>query len=208
MGPEQEGNAHEQRNYWKRVRQHEYFIWPVLAGPEDWVTLVMRLGGSDNSDTPDTVTHFAVVDPSCGSTAQQRVERVMQRVQELFAHGNIAFEPGALRYIWVPPQSEDSAWESGIRAFQLVRQLLQRITDSVCTASFDADHFFDTPTSGWLNVDFIRHEMIGMVQEHCNSTLDYACRYALEPILEIRQKEGGVFPPSCLAPIDDEKIIW
>lgn len=243
--PGQQAGHEEQHSYWRKIRQREYFFWPVLADQRGWLTIIMRLESSCRSKEFDTVAAFAIVDSCSDPAAQRRITRVEQRIRELFACGNITFKSDAARKIWVPPQPEDSAWESGIRSFQLIRQLFQRITDNFCTHTPPSDdHLFNVPTSGWLNVDFIRHEMIGsnahplrvvlipgsrgvlfslggsdfgttilasltsvveVVQEQCNSALDFACRYALEPILEIRLQEEGTFPPNCLAPIDDRK---
>ncbi|KAI1841133.1 hypothetical protein JX266_012668 [Neoarthrinium moseri] len=164
----------------------------------------MHLAKSAGSDDYDTVTEFAIVDSSRHPDSTARIQHAESRLRLIFGLGDIHFKSNARRQIWVPPQDEGKPWESGIRCFQLIRQLLFRVTDLFCTQTpFDGDQFFATAISGWINVDFIRHEMIGMLQERCNAVLDYSCRYALEPIQDLRltAELEGIFPPNSLAPI-------
>ncbi|KAK8006802.1 alpha/beta-hydrolase [Apiospora arundinis] len=82
-----------------------------------------------------------------------------------------------------PPLSSSSRWESGVRCFQLTRELLRRVTDYTCpgTAGYEDERFFEG-TSGWVDADAVRHEMVGMALQRCNAALGYACRYYLAPI--------------------------
>ncbi|ETS88264.1 hypothetical protein PFICI_02092 [Pestalotiopsis fici W106-1] len=195
------------KDFWESVRQKEFIFWPVQSDAGVWSTLVLHLCISDEGIDYDTVTDFAVVDASRSAEGQERVSRVASRVGQLFGCGDVNWRSARQHEIWVPPQLED--WEAGIRCFELIRQLLCRVTDGFCNdRAFDWDRDFGPPTSGWLNVDFIRHEMIGMAQERCNTILNYSCRYALEPILEIRLEEDINLPPGCLAPIDDVKHAY
>lgn len=74
-------------------------------------------------------------------------------------------------------------WESGVRCFQLTRELLRRVTGYACpgAAGYDDERFFEG-TSGWVDADAVRHEMVGMALQRCNAALGYACRYYLAPI--------------------------
>ncbi|KAH8197619.1 hypothetical protein TruAng_008203 [Truncatella angustata] len=191
--------------FWQKVRQKEYLFWPVYTGPIHWATIVMRLENSGKSAEFDVVTNYAVVDAERDSD----INRVLSRVRDLFNRAGITFKPDTERHIWVPPQVTGSTWESGLRSFQLIRQLIYRVTDDFCSgSSFSDARFFDTPTNGWLNVDFVRHEMIGLALERCNDILGYSCRYALEPIQNIRLEGRGNCSPDCLEPQNDGKLAY
>ncbi|KAF3005380.1 hypothetical protein E8E14_007842 [Neopestalotiopsis sp. 37M] len=190
------------RGLWGRIRQKEFVFWPVQTDAGIWSTIILHLGISEHGVDFDKVAEFAVVDASHGPEAQIRITCVVSRLRQFFCGGDVDWRPARQHEIWVPPQLEE--WESGIRCFELIRQLLRRVTDVSCSnQSFDWDRDFSPPTSGWLNVDFIRHEMMGMALERCNTILNYSCRYALEPILEVRLEEDINLSPDCLAPLND-----
>ncbi|KAK6217731.1 putative NRPS-like protein biosynthetic cluster [Pestalotiopsis sp. IQ-011] len=181
--------------FWEHVRQKEFVLWPVQSDAGIWSTIILHLGMSKDADF-DTVTDFAVVDAS----SAEKEARVVSRLGQLLDSGDMDFHLAQQQHIWVPPQADEDSWESGIRCFELIRQLVSRLTDGFCNnQSFEWDQAFGPPTRGWLNVDFIRHEMMGMALERCNTILNYSCRYALEPIMDIRLEDGINLAPDCLA---------
>lgn len=182
--------------FWEHMRQKEFVLWPVQSDAGIWSTIILHLGMSKDADF-DTVTDCAVVDAS----SAEREARVVSRLGQLLDSGDMDFHSAKQHHIWVPPQADEDSWESGIRCFELIRQLVSRLTDGFCNnQSFEWDQAFGPPTRGWLNVDFIRHEMMGMALERCNTILNYSCRYALEPIMDIRLEDGINLAPNCLAP--------
>jgi hypothetical protein len=210
--PDHEAEPQRRRLLFEAIREREYVFWSINSeGDGDrWVTLIMHIEKSKYSNCFDRVSDFAIVDASRDPAAGVRVARVEARVRHIFALGDITFNESALRRIWVPPQEEDKGWESGLRSFQLVKQLLFRITDTHCKQlEYDDDHFFEA-TSGWLNVDFLRHEMIGLAAERCNDAVGWSCRYALEPIAGISDPDRSTdqFEAKCLQPVDDDKDAY
>ncbi|KAK6070868.1 hypothetical protein SCUP234_09957 [Seiridium cupressi] len=195
------------REFWHKIRQKEYVFWPIYTSTGYWSTVIVHLERSDLAGEFDTVTDFALVDASRHRANIMQSQRASARVRQLLGSGGMELKSSAERQIWVPVQGD--TWESGIRSFQLIRQLVLRVTDNVCNGlCFQDSHFFSTPTSGWLDVDFVRHEMIGMILERCNHILDYSCRYALEPIQDIRLEGKGQSSPDCLAPRDNGKMAY
>ncbi|KAK8109252.1 hypothetical protein PG984_015053 [Apiospora sp. TS-2023a] len=141
--------------------------------------------------------------------SRERVRRVTKRLVQIFKAGGIEINPSnTQRQIWVAPstvlppaaaalpldgdgddgdganqQRSSPRWESGVRCFQLVRELLGRATSYACPGApgFEDERFFE-PGAGWVDVDAVRHEMVGMALQRCNAALGYACRYYLAPI--------------------------
>lgn len=83
-------------------------------------------------------------------------------------------------------------WESGVRCFQLARELLGRVAAYACPGApgFEDERFFG-PGAGWVDADAVRHEMVGMALQRCNAALGYACRYYLAPIDTLVLVGGG-----------------
>ncbi|KAI0596801.1 hypothetical protein F4775DRAFT_562813 [Biscogniauxia sp. FL1348] len=163
------------------------------------------------------VEDWSVVDPVRSNEGTQREGRIKKRIQRLFAIEGLTFDRDSYRekktakgkwpLPWVPPQTD--SWSSGLRSFALIRQLLQRIVDFHCTESGYNGSFFEEPTSGWLNVDQIRHEMMGYCAMNCIEDMDYNARIAIEVINAINSIEGiSSFPANRLMPYNRDKSAW
>ncbi|KAK7937215.1 uncharacterized protein PG986_014083 [Apiospora aurea] len=179
-------------------------------------------------------------DGSSGVSAEskERVQRVTERLVKIFEVGGIEIVPAKMRReIWVAPSTvlppavpppaaaapglsgvniqqppSSPHWESGVRCFHLVRELLQRATAYACpgAAEYEDERFFEAG-SGWVDVDAVRHEMVGMALQQCNAALGYACRYYLAPIDTLLlvgdgdgdgdvEDEGRIVQPDALRP--------
>ncbi|KAI1491287.1 hypothetical protein F5X96DRAFT_632348 [Biscogniauxia mediterranea] len=223
--------------FWNTIKKSEFFLWPIEAEPGHFVTAIFHLqkGMTDDPDFDPTlkhgpkkplkvqsneytiVEHWSVVDPVRSNEGTQRENRVKKRIQRLFAIEGLTFRQHSYReqktakgrwaLPWVPPQTD--SWSSGLRSFALVRQLLERIVDLYCTELGYNDSFFQKPTSGWINVDQIRHEMMGYCAMNCIEDMNYNARIAIEAINEINSIEGiASFPANRLMPYNRDKSAW
>ncbi|KAK8013250.1 hypothetical protein PG991_009521 [Apiospora marii] len=189
-------------DFFRPIRHHgEYVFWPVDAGGHQWLLCVLHLKRSWSKGPYEKVTDFAVVDPewsrdgsgdvnSVSAQSRARVRRVTGRLVRIFRVGGIAIDaPNTQRRIWVAPstvppqqfngdgdgtnqQQSSPRWESGVRCFQLVRELLGRVTGYACPGApgYEDERFFE-PGAGWVDADAVRHEMVGMALQRCNAAL-------------------------------------
>ncbi|KAI5923571.1 hypothetical protein F4810DRAFT_720149 [Camillea tinctor] len=229
------------RTFWNAVKSSEYFIWPIQAEIGRYVTAIFHLRkglvNDPNFDPDDSeasndgakdvpqvmsdeyfiIDAWSVVDAVRSNEAIQRVNRVRNRLQQLFKPEGIVFRPGSYQkhktaterwsLPWVPPQTDD--WSSGLRSFALIRQILQRIIDFYCTETAHNNSLFNEPTSGWLNVDQVRHEMMGYCAMNCIEDMDYNARIAIEAIDEINSIAGiRRIAARRLAPNNNNKSAW
>ncbi|KAI1748430.1 hypothetical protein F4782DRAFT_357697 [Xylaria castorea] len=227
------------QDFWDDFRTSEYVLWPIEVANGYFVTAIfhMQKGLVDdpnfdpdddlNADIPQVqnplfniVGGWSVVDPQRGATAQRRVTRVKDRIERIFAAEGIAFAPLSYKdqlvgederrsVPWVPPLSAGDDWSSGIRSFALVRQLIQRVLDFYCTEIGYQESFFVEPTCGWLNVDQVRHEMMGVCAMNALEDMDWNARLAIECIEEIN-REGviGPFKTDLLEPDNTDKHAY
>lgn len=167
----------------------------------DFAVVDPEWSSSDGSGSADSVS----------VQSRERVSRVMERLVKVFKAGGIEINTrNTQQHIWCAPSSvlppaaaaqapqvngdggdganepqwsSSPRWESGVRCFQLVRELLGRATGYACPGmpGYDDERFFK-PAAGWVDVDAVRHEMVGMALQRCNAALGYACRYYLAPI--------------------------
>ncbi|KAI0545316.1 hypothetical protein F4679DRAFT_588622 [Xylaria curta] len=224
------------KEFWNNFRFSEYVFWLVEAEDGYFVTSIfhMRKRPVDNpnfdtdfdpnADIPqvqsplfNTVDRWSVVDAQRGDLARIRVNRVKDRIERIFAAEGITIDPLAYQdeqdgvderrsVPWVPPPSDGDNWSSGIRSFALVRQLIQRILDFHCEEVGYQESFFDNPTCGWLDVDQVRHEMMGICAVNALEDMDWNARLAIECIEDIHI-EGVIepFKADLLKPDDTDK---
>ncbi|KAI0456445.1 hypothetical protein F5B21DRAFT_467793 [Xylaria acuta] len=227
------------QDFWDTFRTSEYVFWPIEAEKGYFVTAIfhMQKGLMDdpnfdpdedpNADIPQVqnplfnIVHgWSVVDAQRGATAEIRVTRVKERIRCIFAAEGITFGPLSYKdqqvegderrsMPWVPPPSAGEDWSSGIRSFALVRQMIQRILDFYCTEIGYEEWFFVEPTCGWLNVDQVRHEMMGICAMNVLDDMDWNARLAVEGIEHIVLVKGvDEFRAALLAPDDTEKHAY
>ncbi|KAI3320159.1 hypothetical protein HD806DRAFT_525090 [Xylariaceae sp. AK1471] len=168
------------------------------------------------------VEGWSVVDAAQGNEiARHRVIRVKDRIQRILQAEGIIFNPDSYKgdntsteaqwgFPWVPPPANgDEAWSSGIRSFALVRQLIQRVLDFYCQEQGYQDSFFEDPTCGWLNVDQVRHEMMGICAMNVIEDMNWNARLSVEVIQHITTVEGiKPFSTALLAPDNSAKRAY
>ncbi|TGJ83613.1 hypothetical protein E0Z10_g5139 [Xylaria hypoxylon] len=222
--------------FWDIFRTSEYVFWPIQTERGYYVTASFHMergqmddpnfdsDGDLEADIPQVpnpqfsiVGAWSVVDGQRGAVGVERVNRVKRRIRRIFDGEGIQFyERSFMRHRgnngerwnepWVPPHSDDEDWSSGIRSFAIVRQLLQRVLDIYCYQAEYEDDFFREPCCGWLNVDQVRHEMMGICAINVMEDMDWNARLAVECIQRISSVRG--FPPfdaGFLAPYNNDK---
>ncbi|KAK8123309.1 hypothetical protein PG999_003227 [Apiospora kogelbergensis] len=139
--------------------------------------------------------------------SQDRVKRVTERLVKIFRRGGIEIDPPRTqRQLWaapsticpvpVPVQTAAAAvpaigCRNGGNALSpqppsppspsSISFFLRAGSPACGAAGYDDERFFEG-TSGWVDADAVRHEMVGMALQRCNAALGYACRYYLAPI--------------------------
>ncbi|KAJ3566854.1 hypothetical protein NPX13_g6979 [Xylaria arbuscula] len=225
--------------FWDIFRTSEYVFWPIEAAKGYFVTAIfhMEKGQMDDPDydldyelfeDPPQVPNpqytivgaWSVIDGQRGVEAQDQLERVKDRIERIFTAEGIVFRPKSfMQHVgkngekwnepWVPPPSLDEDWSSGIRSFALVRQLIQRVLDTYCCQGHYDDDFFRKPTCGWINVDQVRYEMMGICAINVIEDMDWNGRLAVECIQRITTVEGvEPFRARSLAPYNDDKEAY
>ncbi|CAJ2502104.1 Uu.00g049570.m01.CDS01 [Anthostomella pinea] len=180
--------------FWNSIKGAQYVFWPIQAEKGHFVTAIFHSLRGDEADPnfDETTKHlgrrerrvrareysrveaWSVVDPVRSDQARARVTRVRDRIQRIFAsEGSITFAPGSYK-------------DSGIRCFALVKQMMQRITDFFCREEgYQEGSYWDPDTSGWLNVDQVRYEMMGVCAINCIIDMDWKARLSVELIGDI-----------------------
>ncbi|KAH9889588.1 hypothetical protein F4778DRAFT_381318 [Xylariomycetidae sp. FL2044] len=184
--------------------------------PEDPGRVPPRVAAGYNN----VVEHWSVVDPERSPEARARVARVRDRIERIFDLRGIYFRADSYRQSgsddddpderlplpWVPPQTD--GWSSGLRCFVLIRQMFQRITDFFCKDVGYDETFWDA-TSGWLDADQARHEMMGICAIACMDDMNWQARIAVEMIGTIQGvRELPVFETSSFRPSDEGKEAY
>ncbi|KAI0466018.1 hypothetical protein F4859DRAFT_527615 [Xylaria cf. heliscus] len=227
------------QGFWDTIRSSEYVFWPIETERGYFVTAIFHLhkGLMDDPDfdpdeDPDAdipqvenplftiVDGWSVVDAQRGAAAQRRVTRVRERIERIFRAEGMTFGPlcykdqyfdnGEWRSMpWVPPPGPNENWSSGIRSFALVRQLIQRVLDFYCSEIRHEEWFFVEPTCGWLNVDQVRHEMMGICAINTLEDMNWNARLAIEGIEEINTINAiAPFRTALLAPDETDKYAY
>ncbi|KAK5631684.1 hypothetical protein RRF57_007398 [Xylaria bambusicola] len=87
------------------------------------------------------------------------------------------------------PTDSKEYWSSGLRVFEMARIWFERITELYCQSphrhnpeKFWASH------PGWINLDAVRSNMIGMAATLVNTAMNSTTRIAIEPILDNSMK--------------------
>ncbi|KAJ2986596.1 hypothetical protein NUW58_g4952 [Xylaria curta] len=134
----------------------EYILWVVNAGTPDipyYVTIVLHYGLSDpsNPDVLDRVTDWGIADPLSIEETSATSTTTASRLQVLLEDQGIA---DAIEHVlWVPPFQDDEESASGLAAYSVIAQLLDRIgVQHYSKAEFDGEEFY-APTRPWFNPD-------------------------------------------------------
>ncbi|KAI0096905.1 hypothetical protein GGR51DRAFT_566888 [Nemania sp. FL0031] len=124
---------------------------------------------------------FAVITPDHGSKARALEDDVANTLLTILPRMGI----DVVNAPQITPPSNREHWSSGIRVFEMIRIWLERITKSYCENPHwhDGEGFW-VPHSGWINVDAVRVNMIGMAAEMINRSMNNTTRIAIEPILD------------------------
>ncbi|KAI0508698.1 hypothetical protein F5B22DRAFT_658990 [Xylaria bambusicola] len=215
--------------FWETFRRSEYVFWPIEAERGYFVTAIFHMSndgdgldrGWDRSISYNmTIDAWSIVDGQRGEDAQIRLNHVKKCIEDIlelqgFGYGDDAFmmqNEGGEHWNepWVPPPTPgEEHWASGIRAFALVRQLMQRVLDTYCSKGEYSEDFFRKPTCGWLNVDQVRYEMMGICAMNTIMDMDWNARIAIECIERIDTVEGlEPFRTELLAADDDGKAAY
>ncbi|KAI3338321.1 hypothetical protein F4824DRAFT_509504 [Ustulina deusta] len=180
--------------------------------PPHWALIVLHLShrreegqDPDTSDDPLTgpynfLDSYAVIDPDHGSTARDLEEEIATLLQHVLPKMGITVGTRSTRENpWVPPRNSfeivnapqlTSAgarenWSSGIRVFEMVRVWLDRLTEYYCQEPHRHDRSkFWGPHPGWLNLDAVRSNMIGIAATMVNRAMNGTTRVAIEPIVD------------------------
>ncbi|KAJ2977944.1 hypothetical protein NUW58_g7654 [Xylaria curta] len=165
------------------------------------------------------VDAWSVIDPERGQAAQDRINQVKDRIQRIFTAEGIVFKVqsykdqevvGGVRRScpWVPPPpNPEESWSSGVRSFDLIRQLMQRVLNMYCNQRGYSEAFFTEPTCGWINVDQVRYEMMSMCAINTLDDMNWNARLAVEGIREITTLDPE-FRTTLLAPNDADKHAY
>ncbi|KAK5634061.1 hypothetical protein RRF57_009775 [Xylaria bambusicola] len=164
---------------------------------------------------------WSIVDGQRSEEAQERLEHVRICIEDILEWEGITFDDDAFMVHegrdgeqwnepWVPPPNPgEEEWSSGIRAFALVRQLIQRVLDTYCSQGEYSEAFFRQPTCGWINVDQVRYEMMGICAINSIEDMNWNARLAVECIESITTLEGHEpFRAGLLAPSNEEKEAY
>jgi hypothetical protein len=187
-----------------KFNNKEFTLWVVDAGTpnqQHYVTIVLHYEPS-NPRKPkllDHIGHWAVVDALDNedntSLAQSRTSA---RVKRLFRRHNI--DPTLEQTTWVPPQRKGEEFASGLLAYAVVAQLLDRIGIMHCSGGhFDEEAFF-SPTRPWFNADAVRAEMFGRTAIKAMEKLRWKARLVLLPITSFTDDQRKSVDPGELAP--------
>ncbi|KAI2640963.1 hypothetical protein GGS21DRAFT_547305 [Xylaria nigripes] len=158
----------------------------------------------DELEAPfNALQSFTVINPDHGEAARFIEEDVVQELLFLLNNWGIKVEGCLQMEPWVPPRSKRDGmnapqltngdnkeyWSSGLRVFEMIRIMLERIAATYCKIphSFDEDTFW-AAHSGWFNPDAVRSNMIGCAATMVNRAMNSTTRIAIEPILNTQIK--------------------
>ncbi|KAI0144605.1 hypothetical protein GGR57DRAFT_329844 [Xylariaceae sp. FL1272] len=139
----------------------------------------------------DYLQSCAVVYPDHGTSARDLETSIETKLFSILAEMDIdVHHDGIRRRPWIPPmnpphQQVRENWSTGLRAFEMIRVWLDRITEGYCwdPRVHDDDDFW-RPHPGWFNPDAVRSNMIGMAATMVNRAMESQTRISIEPIKE------------------------
>ncbi|KAI1151214.1 hypothetical protein F4825DRAFT_462770 [Nemania diffusa] len=160
----------------------EFILWVVNAGVGDfqhYVTIILHYEASDpfHPDIRDRVSHWSIVDPlDIKKIPPETEQRLAQLLQEHYIENAIQCQ------LWVPPPDNGGSFASGLVAYSVVSQLLDRIGIMQCSGKqFDPEEFF-APTRPWFNPDAVRAEALGRAGMKAMEKFRWKARLGLFPL--------------------------
>ncbi|KAI1827192.1 hypothetical protein F4861DRAFT_536377 [Xylaria intraflava] len=156
----------------------------------------------DELDAPYNAVHsFAVINPDHGQQARNLEDDITLELLHMLPEIGIGVEGAVQIHPWdtmnAPQLTEDGQeeyWSAGLRVFEIVRVMLDRIAAVYCRNPYSFDEVsFYKGHSGWFNPDAVRAVMIGMAAAMVNRAMNGTTRVAIEPILD-KQIKGSRWP--------------
>ncbi|KAF2968312.1 hypothetical protein GQX73_g5252 [Xylaria multiplex] len=182
-----------------------YHFWPIDINktldddvPPHWGLIVLHLAHrQDDDDDPaqpidplagpyNYLESYAVINPDHGDAARGLEDDTANLLLSLLPRMGIEFDHAT---ILNSPQlllnAAAEEWSSGLRVFEMIRVWLDRLSEFYCQNphAHDAAGFW-APHPGWINLDAVRSNMIGMAAATLNRAMDSTTRIAIEPILD------------------------
>ncbi|KAI8633650.1 hypothetical protein F5Y19DRAFT_470891 [Xylariaceae sp. FL1651] len=189
----------------------EFVLWVVNGGTPDrqhYATVVLHYEPSDPSKPQvfDRIGQWAVANPLDDLNGPFVLRfQAMLRQQSLLETQGISKK--GERNIWTPLQEEGEEFASGLFAYSVVAQLLDRIGQMYSRGvDFDEEAFF-APTRPWFNPDAVRAEMLGRAAIKAMERLNWKARLALFPVGPFVDGQREGVEPSELAPSQVPPIL-
>ncbi|KAI0535796.1 hypothetical protein GGR58DRAFT_503939 [Xylaria digitata] len=203
-----------------------YHFWPIDINrvldddePPHWGLIVLHLAHKqDEKDDPNEpndplvgpynyLDSYTIINPNHGDNAREIEHDVDHRLQYILPGIGIECDVNAPQ---LTPDGEVEEWSSGIRIFEMIRIWLDRLTELYCQnphghdgARFWASH------PGWINLDAVRSNMIGMAATMVNRAMDSTTRIAIEPILDnAMQCDGETVETETMLPNRQEMGVF
>lgn len=194
-----------------------YIFWPILYMTDNrmqWALAVIHLnqGSVENPDWKegDCVTQkriklnifnsiegIAVLDPD-QTDGDKRSTLIYNRILYMLTRAGMESGDDPKKEVWLPPmnsvqhQGELEYWSSGLRCFDLARQLMDRILDRYCEEPGSHPCSLWDPTRGWFNPDAVRADMIGIAAMEVNKRMAYTTKIAIEPVSNLKHGDKAV----------------
>lgn len=164
-----------------------------------YITIVLRYG-KDNR-----ITHWSVVDALNIEKPSHTTLSAKARIIRLLLDQGLDDAP--YYQIWVPPYQDGEEFASGLVAYSVVAQLLDRIGVSFSRGGvFDESEFF-APTRPWFNPDAVRAESLGRAAMKAMEKLNWKARLALFPVRPFTDGQREGVDPIELAPSQTPPVL-
>jgi len=181
----------------------EYILWVVntsrVRGKQHYVTVVLHYKAS-NPEEPtvhDRISHWAIVDASPQSSYPARSSPA-DRLRRLLHKDGI--EEASAQTIWVPPQENLEPYTSGLLAYSVVSQLLDRIALIDSRGGGFLPYVFFAPMRPFFNPDAVRAEAFGHAAFHAMGAMKFKTRLAMFPIDKLITSDGEGGKETTVAP--------
>ncbi|KAI1292550.1 hypothetical protein F5Y03DRAFT_402926 [Xylaria venustula] len=180
----------------------QFIFWVVDAGTPQipyYVTIVLHYKPSSLAtlDIFDQITDWAVIDARGVGRNPEGYERTVNRVSELLKD---RMRRPKRHDVWLPPyQGEKEDFASGLVAYSVVSQLLDRVGTIHWTGEFDMGALF-APLRPWFNPDSVRAEALGRAAMKALERLNWKARLGVFPIQPPGEGQPGLKYGQDLAP--------
>ncbi|KAI1122079.1 hypothetical protein F5Y10DRAFT_287564 [Nemania abortiva] len=206
---------------WPMLSGRRYQFWPVDINREGrdgnlphWGLIVLQLKHVPNpQDDPrelweendefvgpfNYLSSYAVITPDHGSKARALENDIANMLLKVLPLMGVGVGPeSTLNAPQITPKGNREHWSSGLRVFEMIRIWLERISELYCYNPHGHDPIrFWAALPGWINVDAIRSNMIGLSAEMVNRSMNNTTRIAIEPMMDYEMQNthtGEVIP--------------